>query len=147
MEKNDKYAVWVMCWPCMFPLLQDLHFTWPYWMRSPLHPCMFTTMSVKQGARKLAESGKEILLSVLTYMIYHISHITLSWQTTHMHTGVNKKHQKFIFEYWVFSQKSYLNMWCFENTIFVYLKFNICLPKLWNLHTQSIFRHTLIFWV
>ena len=27
---------------------------------------------------------------------------------------VSKKHQKFIFEYWVFSQKYYLNMECFE---------------------------------
>ena len=29
-------------------------------------------------------------------------------------TGVNKKPQKFIFEYWVFSQKSYLNVGCFR---------------------------------
>ena len=36
-------------------------------------------------------------------------------------SGVTKKHQKFIFEYWVFSQKSYLNVWCFE-------KFHICIP-------------------
>ena len=28
-------------------------------------------------------------------------------------TGVTKKHQNFIFEYWVFSQKSYFNVWCF----------------------------------
>ena len=62
-------------------------------------------------------------------------------------SGVTKKHQKFIFEYWVFSRKSYLNMWCFEKAIFAYLKFNICIPKLGNLHTMSIFRHTLIFWV
>ena len=38
-------------------------------------------------------------------------------------------------------------MWCFEKAIFAYLKFNICIPKLGNLHTMSIFRHTLIFWV
>ena len=61
-----------------------------------------------------------------------------------IYPGVNKKHQKFIFEYWVFSQKSYLNMWCFEKAIFAHLKFNICIPKLGNLHTMSIFRHTLI---
>ena len=38
-------------------------------------------------------------------------------------------------------------MWCFEKAIFAHLKFNICIPKLGNLHTMSIFRHTLIFWV
>jgi len=38
-------------------------------------------------------------------------------------TGVNKKPQKFIFEYWVFSQKSYLNVGCFE-------KIHICIPKI-----------------
>ena len=38
-------------------------------------------------------------------------------------------------------------MWCFEKAIFAYLKFNICIPKLGNLHTMPIFRHTLIFWV
>ena len=43
-------------------------------------------------------------------------------------TGVTKKHQKFIFEYLVFSQKSYLNMWCFE-------KVHICIPKIPYLHT------------
>ena len=43
-------------------------------------------------------------------------------------TGVTKKHQKFLFEYWVFSQKSYLNMWCFE-------KVHICIPKIPYLHT------------
>ena len=31
-------------------------------------------------------------------------------QVDYSDSGVNKKHQKFIFEYWVFSQKSYLNM-------------------------------------
>ena len=43
-------------------------------------------------------------------------------------TGVTKKHQKFIFKYLVFSQKSYLNMWCFE-------KVHICIPKIPYLHT------------
>ena len=42
--------------------------------------------------------------------------------------GVTKKHQKFIFKYLVFSQKSYLNMWCFE-------KVHICIPKIPYLHT------------
>ena len=37
--------------------------------------------------------------------------------------GVNKKHEKFIFEYRVFSQKLYLNMWCFE-------KVHICIPNM-----------------
>ena len=37
-------------------------------------------------------------------------------------SGVNKKPEIFIFEYWVFSQKSYLNMGCFEKFIFAYLK-------------------------
>ena len=37
--------------------------------------------------------------------------------------GVTKKHQKFIFEYLVFSQKSYLNRWRFK-------KVHICTPKL-----------------
>ena len=42
----------------------------------------------------------------------------------HIHsTGVNKKHEKFIFEYRVFSQKLYLNMWCFE-------KVHICIPNM-----------------
>ena len=45
-------------------------------------------------------------------------------------TGVNKKHQIFIFEYLVFSQKSYLNMWCFE-------KIHICIPKIQYLHTKT----------
>ena len=36
--------------------------------------------------------------------------------------GVNRRHQKFIFEYQVFSQKSYLNTGCFE-------KIHICIPK------------------
>ena len=39
--------------------------------------------------------------------------------------GVNKKPQKFIFEYWVFYQKSYL-----KTSIFAYLIFNICIPKI-----------------
>ena len=43
-------------------------------------------------------------------------------------SGVAKKHQKFIFEYWVFTQKSYLNVWCFE-------KVHICIPKIPYLHT------------
>ena len=51
--------------------------------------------------------------------------------------GVNKKHQKFIFEYRVFSQKLYLNMWCFE-------KVHICIPNMRYLHTKEIFRHILI---
>ena len=43
---------------------------------------------------------------------------------------VNKKLQKFIFEYWVFLQKSYLNMLCFE-------KIHICIPKIQYLHTLT----------
>ena len=42
--------------------------------------------------------------------------------------GVNKKPQKFIFEYWVFSQKSFLNVGCLKKSIFAYLKLNICIP-------------------
>ena len=49
-------------------------------------------------------------------------------------SGVTKKHQKIIFEYWVFSQKSNLNMGCFEktylhtkNVISAYRKFDICI--------------------
>ena len=45
--------------------------------------------------------------------------------------GVTKKHQKFKFEYWVYPQKSYLNMWCFE-------KVHICIPKIPYLHTPKI---------
>jgi len=42
--------------------------------------------------------------------------------------GVNKK--EFIFEYWFSSQKSYLNMVCFEKIIiFAYLKFDIRIPS------------------
>ena len=59
-------------------------------------------------------------------------------------SGVTKKHQKFIFEYWVFSQKSYLNVWCFE-------KVHICIPKIPYLHTKKfyicILLHILIFWL
>ena len=44
--------------------------------------------------------------------------------------GVTKKHQKFIFECWVFSQKSYLNVWCFE-------KVHIWIPKIPYLHTYN----------
>jgi len=40
----------------------------------------------------------------------------------HDRPGVTKKHQRFIFEYWVFSLKSYLNMGRFENNIFAYPK-------------------------
>ena len=43
--------------------------------------------------------------------------------------GVNKKPQKFIFEYWAFSQKSYLNGGCFE-------EIHICIPKILYLHTS-----------
>ena len=43
--------------------------------------------------------------------------------------GATKKHQKFKFEYWVFSQKSYLNVWCFE-------KVHICTPKIPYLHNE-----------
>ena len=42
-------------------------------------------------------------------------------------TGVTKKHQKFIFKYWAFSQKSYLNMWRFNKSISAVLKFVICI--------------------
>jgi len=42
---------------------------------------------------------------------------------------VNKKPQKFIFEYWAFSQKSYLNGGCFE-------EIHICIPKILYLHTS-----------
>ena len=60
------------------------------------------------------------------------------------YTGVTKKHQKFIFEYWEFSQKSYLNVWCFE-------KVHICIPKIPYLHTKKfyicILLHILIFWL
>ena len=51
-----------------------------------------------------------------------------STQLTIVTTGVTKKHQEFIFEYWVFFQKSYLNVWCFE-------KVHICIPKILYLHT------------
>ena len=47
----------------------------------------------------------------------------------HVLPGVNKKPQKFIFEYWVFSQKSYLNVGCFE-------EIHICIPKIKYLHTS-----------
>ena len=47
----------------------------------------------------------------------------------HTNTGVNKKPQKLIFEYWVFSQKSYLNVGCFE-------EIHICIPKIRYLHTS-----------
>ena len=53
--------------------------------------------------------------------------------------GVTKKHQKFIFEYWVVSQKSYLNMGDLKKSVFAYLKFNICIPKSLYLHTKYSF--------
>ena len=46
----------------------------------------------------------------------------------HFQVGVNKKPQKFIFEYWVFSQKSCSNMAFFE-------KIHICITKIRDLHT------------
>ena len=58
----------------------------------------------------------------------------------HQIPGVNKSPQKFIFAYLVFSQKSYLNMWCFE-------KIHICIPKIQNLHTKPIFRHAFDFFM
>ena len=50
-----------------------------------------------------------------------------SW-TSLSFAGVNKSPQKFIFAYLFFSQKLYLNVWCFE-------KIHICIPKIQNLHT------------
>ena len=50
--------------------------------------------------------------------------------------GVTKKHQKFIFEYWVVAQKSYLNMGDLKKSVFAYLKFDICIPKSLYLHTK-----------
>ena len=46
-----------------------------------------------------------------------------------LRSGVHKKPQKFIFEYWVFSQKPYLNVGCFE-------EIHICIPKIRYLHTS-----------
>ena len=46
-----------------------------------------------------------------------------------MEARVNKKPQKFIFEYWAFSQKSYLNGGCFE-------EIHNCIPKILYLHTS-----------
>ena len=46
-------------------------------------------------------------------------------------SGMTKKHQKYIFEYLVFSQKSYLNVWCF-------VKVHICIPKIPYLHTITV---------
>ena len=82
------------------------------------------------------ESGNEVtdseqclryILSQKVPLIPHSHKIT---------PGVTKKHQNTIFEYWFFSQKSYLNMGCFENIIFAYLKFNICIPRICYLHTK-----------
>ena len=54
------------------------------------------------------------------------TYILIRWNA-----GVTKKYHKFIFEYWVFSQISYLKVWCFEKkSIFAYLKFHICIPKI-----------------
>ena len=58
----------------------------------------------------------------------------------HLHPGVNKSPKKFIFAYLVFSQKPYLNVWCFE-------KIHICIPKIQNLHTKPIFRHAFDFFM
>ena len=44
----------------------------------------------------------------------------ISWG--YLGAGVTKKHQKFIFEYWLFPQKSYLNMWCFEKNQHLHTK-------------------------
>ena len=64
--------------------------------------------------------------------------IELPWYfaTRDSSSGLTKKHQKIIFEYWVFSQKSYLNMGRFEKNIFAYQKFDFCIPKILYLHTK-----------
>ena len=54
--------------------------------------------------------------------------------------GVNKKHKKFLFEYQVIFQKSYLNTGCFEKSIFAYLKFDICILNIRFLHTKFYYR-------
>ena len=73
----------------------------------------------------------------------HWIHLTQKHICRGVRTGVTQKPQKFIFEYWVFSQKSYLNMWHFKKFIFAYLKFDICIHKILYLHTESICRRIL----
>ena len=57
------------------------------------------------------------------------SHHRKGYHNYHIYSRVNKKPQKFIFEYWAFSQKSYLNGGCFE-------EIHICIPKILYLHTS-----------
>ena len=52
-----------------------------------------------------------------------LSFLDLDLNVLHARSGVNKKPEKFIFEYWVFSQKFYLNVGCFE-------EIHICIPKI-----------------
>ena len=103
------------------------------WQQKCTHlHCSFEEIFLKNY---LHNSGKvkvktKKLFEIYPYIFQCITHVLIS---RHMNmiqnSGVNKKHQKFIFEYWVFSQKSYLNMWCFE-------KIHICIPKIQYLHTN-----------
>ena len=61
-------------------------------------------------------------------VVVNVDSMVKSSGTIVVFAGVTKKQQKFKFEYWVFSQKSYLNVWCFE-------KVHICIPKIPYLHT------------
>ena len=83
-------------------------------------------------------SKDNITFKLLTPSIIIV--ITESKFTVAVISGVNKSPKKFIFAYLVFSQKSYLNVWCFE-------KIHICIPKIQNLHTKPIFRHAFDFFM
>ena len=80
-------------------------------------PKAFTAFTVNNFQRE-ASTSYEILVKLKLF----------SYRAT-LYPGVNKKPQKFIFEYWVFSQKSYLNVGCFE-------EIHICIPKIRYLHTS-----------
>ena len=70
-------------------------------------------------------------LTYFLHVLIHIVQVGIAKKTlaSAQDARVNKKPQKFIFEYWAFSQKSYLNGGCFE-------EIHICIPKILYLHTS-----------
>ena len=66
------------------------------------------------------------MLSVINFKTYNLTLNVMGLMenyylvTISVRPRVNKKPLKFIFEYWVFSQKSYLNTWRFEKNPYLH---------------------------
>ena len=131
-----------LCCPADGPLSRGTHFCprlvtchekptgWPLF-----NHCLCAT---DQGDRVFArevhiqlEMGKDFTRSYVFRMVTStfMPGPVQIWGWEPLRSGVNKKHQKYLFEYRVFSQKLYLNMWCFE-------KVHICIPNMRYLHTK-----------